>query len=334
MEQTVKKPRKAARPKTKTEAKTEARSRRPVAAKTMNVLIVGVGGQGVIMISKVLALLSQNQGHHVKQSEVHGMAKRGGGVFSHVRFGTQVHSPTIPMGEADVLIALEWAEGIRWLPFLRPDSGIFIADTQRIVPPFACLERKPGAVMRYAKETPMEIVGKVADGFALDAGGMAEDLGNPRVANTILLGCLSASLDFAPEDWLSALSIFVPKGTEKINEEAFHAGRDWIEQARGETDEVARAPRAYASPSAPPVPENSQIRLEITEAWCKSCDICVKLCPERCLELDAHEIVRLKDAEACTGCRLCEWLCPDFAIAVHREVSAQVGAQVGTKATA
>ena len=105
--------------------------------KVINILIVGVGGQGVLMISKVLAQVSAGRGLEVKQSEVHGMAKRGGVVFSHVRFGTRVWSPTIPKGEADVVVALEWAEGLRWLPYLNPDRGTFLADTRRIVPPFA-----------------------------------------------------------------------------------------------------------------------------------------------------------------------------------------------------
>ncbi|MEE9534729.1 MAG: 2-oxoacid:acceptor oxidoreductase family protein, partial [Acidimicrobiia bacterium] len=97
-----------------------------------NVLVVGVGGQGVIMVSKVLAQLCQQQGYQVKQSEVHGMAKRGGVVFSHVRFGNRVWSPTIPQGEVDILLALEWAEGQRWLPYLNPKSGKLIADIKRI----------------------------------------------------------------------------------------------------------------------------------------------------------------------------------------------------------
>src|SRR5450830_1128122 len=127
----------------------------------MNVLIVGVGGQGVIMVSKALAWLAQSRGFQVKQSEVHGMAKRGGAVFSHVRFGTQVWSPTIAKGEVDILVALEWAEGLRWLPYLKPGGGIFICDTKRIVPPFACLNRRPGAPLRYSKETPAEVVAHV-----------------------------------------------------------------------------------------------------------------------------------------------------------------------------
>ena len=130
---------------------------------SFNVLIVGVGGQGVIMVSKVLALLAQTQGFEVKQSEVHGMAKRGGSVFSHVRFGRQVWSPTIPKGEVDILVALEWAEGLRWLPYLKPGSGIFFCDTKRIVPPFACLNRHAGAPMRYSRETPAEVIAHVGD---------------------------------------------------------------------------------------------------------------------------------------------------------------------------
>ena len=149
------------------------------------------------MVSKVLALLAQAQGFQVKQSEVHGMAKRGGSVFSHVRFGRQVWSPTIPKGDVDILVALEWAEGLRWLPFLKPGTGIFICDTKRIVPPFACLNRRPGAPMRYSKETPAEVIAHVAEGYAIDATDMAEQLGNERAANVVLLGALSTALEFS-----------------------------------------------------------------------------------------------------------------------------------------
>ena len=115
-----------------------------------NVLIVGVGGQGVIMVSKILARLSQLQGLQVKQSEVHGMAKRGGSVFSHIRFGEEVWSPTIPMGEADVVLGLEWAEGLRWLRYLKPGSRnlyfgykenrstVFLSRPEPRCPPWLC----------------------------------------------------------------------------------------------------------------------------------------------------------------------------------------------------
>jgi indolepyruvate ferredoxin oxidoreductase beta subunit len=298
----------------------------------MNVLIVGVGGQGVIMVSKALAWLAQSQGFEVKQSEVHGMAKRGGTVFSHVRFGPQVWSPTIPKGEADILVALEWAEGLRWLPFLKPDTGIFICDTKRIVPPFACLNRRPGAPLRYSRETPAEVKAHVAEGYAIDATRMAGELGNERAANVVLIGALSTALDFPAADWEQALAQFVPKKTIAVNLDAFRLGRSWIDEARGTTTATPEAQTPIATIRAPAnVPYS--VRLEITPEWCKSCDICVKLCPERCLRLNDERIVELAQPEKCTGCRLCEWLCPDFAIRVHLDAIANnVAAAQGAKA--
>ena len=282
-----------------------------VTASPTNVLIVGVGGQGVIMVSKILARLSQLQGLQVKQSEVHGMAKRGGSVFSHIRFGEEVWSPTIPMGEADVVLGLEWAEGLRWLRYLKPEVGTFISDTKRIVPPFSCRDRKHDARHGYAHHTVAEIVAQVPSAYAPDATGMATELGNERVANTILLGVLSTVMDFPVETWREILAEFVPPKTLETNLEAFEAGRAWTEQAH---DPVLEEPPVQATPG-PSL--RRQVELEITESWCKSCDICVKMCPERCLALDERQIVELVNPEACTGCRVCEWLCPDFAIAVH-----------------
>lgn len=277
---------------------------------TTNVLVVGVGGQGVLMISKVLARLCQLNGLQVKQSEVHGMAKRGGVVFSHVRFGKEVWSPMIPRGAADVLLALEWAEAVRWLPHLEPRAGTFIADTQRLVPPFACRNRRPGALSGYARETVAEILAHVEEGYALDATGMARELGNPRVANSLLLGVLSTVLEFPEEQWLDALSNLVPPKTVSINRAAFLKGREWSKNPTVPPPEIAEAPPRESL-------EKGCIELEILAAWCKGCDICVKMCPERCLRLNDERIAELTDPDACTGCRICEMLCPDFAIAVH-----------------
>ena len=281
-----------------------------------NIMIVGVGGQGVLMISKALALIGQKQGFEVKQSEVHGMAKRGGVVFSHVRFGEKVWSPTISKGEVDALIALEWAEGLRWLDHLRPGAGVFIADTRRIVPPFACRDRKVGATTGYAHETPAEIIDKVAESYALDATTIASDLGEPRAANTVLLGVLSASMDYAIDDWLSTLEALTPVKSRAINRKAFEAGRAWAEAARA--DPALRFDSTVARHAIPQPRQDIVVTLEIDAAWCKGCDICVKLCPERCLKLNARQVAVLKDPEACTGCRVCEWLCPDFAITVRQ----------------
>ena len=307
----------------------EGEALRPAAAaarqrEPMNVLIVGVGGQGVIMVSKALAWLAQSKGFQVKQSEVHGMAKRGGTVFSHVRFGPQVWSPTIPRGEADILVALEWAEGLRWLPFLKPETGIFICDTKRIVPPFACLNRRPGAPLRYSRETPAEVKAHVAEGYAIDATDMAEDLGNERAANVVLIGALSTALDFPAADWEKAIATFVPKKTIPVNLEAFRLGRTWIDAARNTTPAAETPVARITAPAHAPY----SVRLEITPQWCKSCDICVKLCPERCLRLNDERIVELAQPEKCTGCRLCEFLCPDFAIRVHLDPAVVQGAAV------
>jgi indolepyruvate ferredoxin oxidoreductase beta subunit len=294
----------------------------------VNVLIVGVGGQGVILVSKVLAWLAQQRGYQVKQSEVHGMAKRGGSVFSHVRYGREVWSPTIARGEVDLLIALEWAEALRWLPWLRPGSGLLVCDTRRIVPPFSCLNRRPGAALRYSRETPAEVRAHVGEGHAIDATAIAEALGNERASNVVLLGAVSTALEFTDEEWEAGLAEFVPPKTLIVNVAALRRGREWVDRAR------RGAETAGASVAPATAETDTEIRLEITRAWCKSCDICVKLCPERCLRLDDDRIVELADPARCTGCRLCEWLCPDFAIRVHLEPRPGSGAGEATREAA
>lgn len=285
-----------------------------------NVLIVGVGGQGVIMVSKVLALICQEQGYDVKQSEVHGMAKRGGTVFSHVRFGNKVWSPTIPKGKTDILVAMEWAEGLRWINHLNSGSGTLIADTQHIVPPFACLNRKRGAQSGYVTQLPDEILEQLHDGYALDATSIATEIGNYRVSNTVLLGTLSAILDFPVAVWRKVISELVPSATIELNLAAFDAGRLWVEESRkvGEAEE----PTLNHIPASDTVsvvrPNDDDFELVLTQQWCKGCDICVKVCPERCLILNAEHKVELASQDACTGCRICEWLCPDFAIDVKK----------------
>jgi indolepyruvate ferredoxin oxidoreductase beta subunit len=167
--------------------------------------------------------------------------------------------------------------------------------------------------MRYSRETPEDVKAHVAEGHAIDATVMAEELGNERAANVILLGALSTALDFPVADWESAVTQFVPKKTVAVNLDAFARGRRWIEDARAYTPEV----EAPAARPAAAVHAEYNVRLEIEPTWCKSCDICVKLCPERCLRLNDERIAELTDPAKCTGCRLCEWLCPDFAIRVH-----------------
>jgi indolepyruvate ferredoxin oxidoreductase beta subunit len=159
----------------------------------------------------------------------------------------------------------------------------------------------------------------VAEGYAIDATEMAEKLGNERAANVVLIGALSTALDFSAAEWEKVLAEFVPKKTISVNLEAFRLGRSWIETARAAPPGVEAPPDTAAPPAVAPAPAHLpySVRLEITPEWCKSCDICVKLCPERCLSLNAERTVELAQPEKCTGCRLCELLCPDFAIRVH-----------------
>jgi indolepyruvate ferredoxin oxidoreductase beta subunit len=286
-------------------------------AKPRSVLIVGVGGQGVIMMSKVLALVCQRHGLQVKQSEVHGMAKRGGGVFSHIRYGETVWSPTIPKGEADVLLAMEWSEGLRWLDYLRRDGGAFSADTRRIVPPFAFRSRKYGSQPFYSPEAPREVMEMVGSGFALDATKIATELGEPRAANTVLLGVLSTALEFDADDWREVIAENVPAKAQEANRLAFEAGRDWADASRAASMENRLKELPGRDELAAEIAPKT-VQFDITAGWCKGCDICVKMCPERCLRLNDELVAELTDPEACTGCRICEWLCPDFAIRVRR----------------
>jgi len=286
---------------------------RQATASPVNVLVVGVGGQGVIMVSKVLATLCQRQGFQVKQSEVHGMAKRGGSVFSHIRYGATVYSPTIPLGEADVLVALERAEGLRWLPYLKPETGIFIADTQQIVPPFACRDRKHGAGSGYVRETVADVIAQVANCYAVNAAQIARQLGNRKAGNTLLLGMMSTTLDFPANDWRDVIAMFAPPQTIDINMQAFERGRDWVETHNPADYDSNRSVDLPAPIDS--VPHEAEFELPvINRDWCKRCDICVKFCPERCLSLDPDQIAVLHAPEKCTLCRICERLCPDFAI--------------------
>jgi indolepyruvate ferredoxin oxidoreductase beta subunit len=206
---------------------------------------------------------------------------------------------------------------MRWMPYLRQQSGTFIADTQHIVPPFACRNRTRGARTGYVGETIQTVMEQVDNSFALDAMGIAKQLGVVKAANTVLLGALSTALDFPAEAWKSVISKFVPSPTVKVNLLAFDAGREWAlgfdreSELRNIKDTRSLHQESTVEAGA------DYSRVEITEEWCKGCDICVKFCPERCLVMNEKLIVEMAEPELCTGCRMCEWLCPDFAITVH-----------------
>jgi indolepyruvate ferredoxin oxidoreductase beta subunit len=184
-----------------------------------NVLIAGVGGQGIILASDVLAKTAADAGLDVKKSDVHGMAQRGGAVTSHVRFGEKVYSPLIPEGEADVIMSSELLETVRWLPFLKKDGRIAVS-TQRIPPPTVARGEAP-----YPEDV-LERLKKIDPGLvALDCLAIARESGNERTATIVLLGGLSGLLDFPEAAWIERLKKEAPKKAVEVNVKAFLAGR-------------------------------------------------------------------------------------------------------------
>ncbi|MBI1962712.1 MAG: 2-oxoacid:acceptor oxidoreductase family protein [Candidatus Rokubacteria bacterium] len=285
-----------------------------------NILLVGVGGQGVVLASAIVADAALRAGYDVKQSEVHGMSQRGGVVSSHLRYGPRVASPLVERGEADVVVAMEWNEGLRALPYLRPGAPL-IVNLHRVVPPGACRDRASGR-WGYPPLALDALVREVGDVRACDAMAIAREIGSPKALNSVLLGVLAPALPFPEWAWQESLEKNAPRGSFRANDKAFQAGR----ALRYPEETFAQAARATAAPNGRP---DGQARatppqLEVTERWCKgqACEICVRVCPEYCLAIGGNDTVVVTRPDACTGCRLCELLCPDFAIVVHDTLAA------------
>lgn len=185
-----------------------------------NVLICGVGGQGVLLASEVLSEAAILAGHDVKKSEVHGMSQRGGSVVSNVRFGDEVRSPLINRGEAEVLMGFERLEAVRWLDHLKPAEGIAVVNDLEIWPmtvssgtfeyPADIDERLEAATKRY---------------WLFKATDIARDVGEPRAANIVLLGALSPALPLEDGHWTKAIERRVKQKYVEVNLKAFAAGR-------------------------------------------------------------------------------------------------------------
>ena len=186
-----------------------------------NILIVGVGGQGILLASELLCEVAFLSGRDVKKSEVHGMAQRGGVVSSHVRIGDRVYSPLIPAGQADILLSFEQAESKRWIHFVKP-GGQVIVNTRKLIPPVAFMRS-----MQYPEDPIGDIRSHHVQVIAVSATEMAESLGNIRVANIILLGVLSRFIRLPVGRWEQGIRNRVPPGTETINLKAFHTGRSF-----------------------------------------------------------------------------------------------------------
>ncbi len=183
--------------------------------KIKNILMVGVGGQGIITASDILSEAALLDGHDVKKSEIHGMSQRGGSVFSHVRYGEKVYSPTIKTGEADILLSLEVIETVRWLVYANKSTKVILSETR--IQPQTVKEYPEGVIESLKKE--------FKDFFLVNPIEINKQNGDNKVLNTTLLGILSNLLDISDSSWEKAMEKLVPNGTYESNLAAFRLGK-------------------------------------------------------------------------------------------------------------
>jgi len=192
--------------------------------KITNFLFVGVGGQGILTASDIAASVGLAAGFEAKKSEVHGFSQRGGVVESHVRWGERVGAPTAEKGTVDFLIALELLESARWIDWLRP-GGALLINRQRIAPMTVTV----GDRVYPEDEKVLEFVrARTEDVTFVDGLAIADELGNTRMVNTVVLGALASRLDVDEETWLSVIEERVPPNYAELNRKAFRRGMDAV----------------------------------------------------------------------------------------------------------
>lgn len=185
---------------------------------TKSILLVGVGGQGTILAGKLLTTGLMEAGYDVKMSEIHGMSQRGGSVSTHVRYGDKVESAVIEEGGADILVAFEEMEALRWLKFVRPGGKVVVNKTRiRSMPQLSGDKVYPVEAL--------DEIGRHADLKAIDAQKIAEDLGNGKAANVVLLGRLTQAMGLEAIDWEKVIRDNVKECFVDLNLEAFKAGK-------------------------------------------------------------------------------------------------------------
>jgi len=187
--------------------------------KVTNILMAGVGGQGTLLASEILSEVLMQAGYDVKKAEVHGMAQRGGSVVSHVRFGKKVYSSIIPEGETDVLFGFELLETYRYLPLVKKEGAV-VVNNLSIAPPSVAL-----GVREYPQNIDQKLRERCSDVRLVDGLSLAEQAGNSRTVNTVLLGALSNTLQPSYEQWIAAIKALVPEKFLDVNLKAFDLGR-------------------------------------------------------------------------------------------------------------
>lgn len=187
-----------------------------------SILFIGVGGQGTILASKILSEGLLRYGYDVKMSEVHGMAQRGGSVVTQVRFGEKVHSPLIEIGKADAIVAFEKSEALRALQYLKKDGYIIINDYEIHPVPVLIGEEK------YPEGIEEALKAKVENTVMVKAAEIAQNLGNIKAQNVVLLGALIKALNIEEVEWNEVMKTLVPPKAIELNEKALEAGMDQL----------------------------------------------------------------------------------------------------------
>lgn len=187
----------------------------------LNIMIVGVGGQGTLLASKVIGDVALNKSYDVKMSEVHGMAQRGGSVVTYVKLGEKVYSPIVEKREADIILAFEQLEALRWIEYLKP-SGKLLINKQEI---------NPMPVIIGNAKYPDNVIEGLEENYpntrVIDAFKIAKEAGSIKTVNTVMIGLMARSLDFKKQDWLKSIKEIVPEKFIEMNIKAFESGYNY-----------------------------------------------------------------------------------------------------------
>jgi indolepyruvate ferredoxin oxidoreductase beta subunit len=191
-----------------------------------NIIIAGVGGQGILTASEILAKVAMEAGLDAKKSEVHGMSQRGGSVVSHVRFGEKVYSPLVEKGACDIILSFEKSEALRWVHYLKKEGGKVVINDLEIIPTTVSLK-----LDTYPTNIEEQIRDKAkAEVILVPATDLARQAGDARTANTVLLGVISNFLPFEDKVWEKVISDNVKKETIEVNLKAFYLGKNYYKK--------------------------------------------------------------------------------------------------------
>ena len=216
--------------------------------KTVNMLISGVGGQGVLHMAQIIASAAHRSGFDVFSAEVRGMSQGSGSLFTAVRYGSRVCSPVFGEGEGDILIALELLEAVRYADYLKPDATV-LANLQKIVPVIESLKCAP-----YPRHAEFYLRKRTRNAFLVPALEIALELGDARLAHIVMLGVLSTLLEFPRKAWLKAMSELLSPDNREGRHTAFDKGIDWLQQTHpgAQNEHIDSAMRISHARALPP----------------------------------------------------------------------------------